>query len=214
MSARTAWLAGATGVIGGYCLDALIADADYTAVHAFVRRPLVRSDAKLTAHVVDFDRLAETPTPPPVDDAYCCLGTTMKQAGSREAFERVDYGYVVAFAELALKAGASQFLLVSAVGADTHSLVYYSRIKGRAEDAVQALGFRTVHIFRPSLLLGPREEQRPFEELSKNLMPVLAPLMQGPLAIYRPVQARDVARRMVAVAAENRSGRLVHHFTE
>jgi uncharacterized protein YbjT (DUF2867 family) len=214
MSARRAWLAGATGVIGGYCLDSLLADADYTAVHAFVRRPLGRSDATLTAHVVDFDRLAETPTPPPVDDAYCCLGTTMKQAGSREAFERVDYGYVLAFAELALISGATQFLLVSAVGADAHSPFYYSRVKGRAEDAVQALGFRCVHICRPSLLLGPREEHRPMEALSKAIAPAFAPLMQGSLAIYRPVHARDVALRMVAVAHENRSGRHVHYFTE
>jgi uncharacterized protein YbjT (DUF2867 family) len=214
MSARRAWLAGATGVIGGYCLDALLADADCAAVHAFVRRPLARSDAKLTAHVVDFDRLAETQAPPAVDDAYCCLGTTMEKAGSQAAFERVDHDYVVAFAELALRAGAKQFLLVSAVGANAHSMFYYNRAKGRAEDGVQALGFHCVHIFRPSLLLGPREEQRPLEALSKSIAPAFAPLMQGPLAIYRPMHARDVARRMVEVAKENRSGRHVHHFTE
>jgi len=214
MSARRAWLAGATGVVGGYCLDALLADADCARVHAFVRRPLASSDAKLSAHIVDFDRLAEMPTPPPVDEAYCCLGTTMKQAGSREAFERVDYSYVLAFAELALLSGATQFLLVSAVGADAQSPFYYSRVKGRAEEAVQALGFRCVHIFRPSLLLGPREEERPLEALSKAIAPAFAPLMLGSLAIYRPVHARDVARRMVAVAAENRSGRHVHYFTE
>jgi uncharacterized protein YbjT (DUF2867 family) len=214
MSARRAWLAGATGVIGGYCLDELLADADCAAVHAFVRRPLARSDAKLTAQVVDFERLAEAPAPPPVDDAYCCLGTTMEKAGSQAAFERVDHGYVVAFARLALAAGAQQLLLVSAVGANAHSLFYYNRAKGRAEDDVLALGFRCVHVFRPSLLLGPREEHRPLEALSKAVAPAFAPLMQGPLAIYRPVHARDVARRMVQVAKEDRSGRHVHHFTE
>jgi len=214
MNARRAWLAGATGVVGGYCLDALLADPAYGAVHTFARRSLSRIDAKLMTHTIDFNRLAAMPAPPAVDDAYCCLGTTMKQAGSRDAFERVDYDYVCAFAHLALRAGASQFLLVSAVGANARSSVYYSRIKGRTEDAVQALPFRSVHLFRPSLLMGPREGHRGGEAFSKTLAPLLAPLLIGPLAKYRPVHARDVALRMIAVAKQSQSGRHIHYFTE
>jgi uncharacterized protein YbjT (DUF2867 family) len=214
MKARNAWIAGATGVVGGYCLDALLADPVYGDVQAFTRRPLSRTDARLTTNVVDFDRLASLPTAPPVDDAYCCLGTTMKQAGSRAAFERVDYEYVCAYAELAARNGASQFLLVSAVGANARSSIYYSRVKGRAEDTVQAMAFRGVHLFRPSLLMGPRPEQRRGEAFSKTIAPLFAPLLLGPLARYRPVHACDVALRMIAVAKQDQSGRHVHYFTE
>jgi uncharacterized protein YbjT (DUF2867 family) len=214
VNARRAWLAGATGVVGGYCLDALLADPAYGDVHTFARRSLSRIDAKLMTHTIDFDRLASLSAAPAVDDAFCCLGTTMKQAGSRAAFERVDYEYVRAWAELAVRAGASQFLLVSAVGADPKSAVYYSRIKGRAEEAVQALPFRAVHLFRPSLLLGPRSEQRTGESISKAVVPLFAPLLLGPFAKYRPVHARDVALRMVAVAKQDQRGRHIHYFTE
>jgi len=214
MKARRAWIAGATGVVGAYCLDALLADPVYGDVQAFTRRPLSRTDARLTTNVIDFDGLASLPAPQPVDDAYCCLGTTMKQAGSRAAFERVDYEYVRAYADLAARSGASQFLLVSAVGADTRSSIYYSQVKGRAEEAVQAMPFRTVHLFRPSLLMGPRPEQRRGESISKAIAPLFAPLLLGPLARYRPVHACDVALRMIAVAKQDQSGRHVHYFTE
>lgn len=214
MKTRHAWIAGASGVVGGYCLDALLADPVYGPVQAFTRRPLSRTDARLTTSVIDFDQLASLPAAPPVDDVYCCLGTTMKQAGSRAAFERVDYEYVRAYADLAARSGASQFLLVSAVGADPRSSVFYSQVKGRTEAAVRAMPFRSVHLFRPSLLMGPRPEQRRAESISKTIAPLFAPLLLGPLARYRPVHACDVALRMIAVAKQDQSGRHVHYFTE
>ena len=214
MTASVSVLAGASGLIGGYCAEALVADPACVAVHVLVRRPLARSDAKLTQHTVDFDRLAESALLPAVDEAYCCLGTTMKSAGSHAAFERVDLEYVRSFAKLALGSGARQFMLVSAVGADAGSAVYYNRVKGRAEEAVQALPFQCVHIFRPSLLLGARTERRPGEKLAQTAAPFIAPLLRGPLARYRPVHARDVATRMVALARQDLHGRHVHYFTD
>jgi len=212
MTTRRALLAGASGLVGGHCLSALTADPDYEAVHALVRRPLERSHPKLTMHTVDF---ASLPLPPArVDDAYCCLGTTMKLAGTQEAFERVDFEYVRNFAQLALAAGATQCLLVSAVGADARSLVYYNRVKGQAEEAVQALGFRCVHVFRPSLLLGPRREERPMEALGQSIAPALAPLLVGSLARYRAVPAELVAERMVQAAKQDQSGVHIHYFTD
>jgi uncharacterized protein YbjT (DUF2867 family) len=214
MSTRRAWVAGATGVIGGYCLDALLADADYAQVHALVRRPLARPGPRLTVHVVDYDQLDSAADLPAADDAYCCLGTTMKQAGSRAAFERVDFEYVRTFARCALAAGATQFLLVSAVGADAASRIFYDRVKGRAEDVVRALPFRSVHIMRPSLLLGPRPERRRGEALAKTVAPWLAPLLVGTLAKYRPVHARTVATAMVALARQDLRGHHIHYFKD
>jgi uncharacterized protein YbjT (DUF2867 family) len=212
MKTRRAMLAGASGLVGGQCLEALLADADYDAVHALVRRPLERAHDKLTICTVDFARLPSAPAQ--VDDAFCCLGTTMKLAGSHEDFERVDLDYVRNFAQLALTAGATQFLLVSAVGADTRSLVYYNRVKGRAEEAVLASSFRCVHIFRPSLLLGERREDRPGEAFAQTIAPSLAPLLVGPLARYRAVPAATVARHMVDAAKQDVSGVHFHYFTE
>jgi uncharacterized protein YbjT (DUF2867 family) len=205
-------LAGASGLVGGHCLEALLADADYDAVHALVRRPLGRAHDKLTAHTVDFASLPSAPVR--VDDAYCCLGTTMKLAGSHSEFERVDFEYVRNFAQLALAANATQFLLVSAVGADSRSLVYYNRVKGRAEEAVLASSFRCVHIFRPSLLLGARREDRPGEALAQTIAPTLAPLLVGPLARYRAVPAETVAKRMLEAAKQDLTGVHFHYFTE
>ena len=119
MNTRTALLLGATGLVGGHCLDLLLADAAYDAVVTLGRRPLGRSHPKLTHHVVDFDRLAEAASLIEARDVFCCLGTTMKKAGSKEAFRKVDYEYPVAAARIAAANGAEQYLLISALGAGT-----------------------------------------------------------------------------------------------
>ncbi len=136
MDQRKALLAGATGLIGGHVLDLLLADPAYGEVIALVRRPLDVEHDKLTGLVVDFDRLDEMPDPPAADDVFCCLGSTMKKAGSKAAFRKVDHDYVVATARLGLAGGARRFLLVSAVGAGASSRNFYSRVKGEAEDSV------------------------------------------------------------------------------
>ncbi|HEX7243690.1 MAG TPA: oxidoreductase [Longimicrobiaceae bacterium] len=204
---RTALLLGATGLVGGHCLDLLLADDAYGHVTVVGRRPVSREHPKLRQHTVDFDRLADSAAL--FDDArdvFCCLGTTIRAAGSREAFRRVDLEYPREAAELASRAGAERFLLVSAMGADPGSRVFYNRVKGEAEEAVRALPFREVVILRPSLLMGERTERRPAEALAQRMMGPLSFLLSGPLLKYRPVEGRTVARAMVRLAKAGGTG--------
>jgi uncharacterized protein YbjT (DUF2867 family) len=133
-------------------------------------------------------------------DIYCCLGTTIKKAGSQEAFRTVDFSLVVTTAELMRKQGADQFLVISAMGADSNSKIFYNRTKGEMESALQGLNYPCLRILRPSLLLGNREEFRLGEKIGILLTPVLRPFLLGSLKKYRPVEAQSVAQFMVKVA--------------
>jgi len=206
---RTALLAGGTGLVGSHCLTLLLRDPAYTRVVALVRRPLPLTDPKLEARVVEFDRLDERDVPR-AEDVYCTLGTTIRRAGSREAFRRVDHDFVVALARQSAARGATQFMVVSSIGADPRSAVFYSRVKGETERDVSAVPFRAVHIMRPSLLVGERSEHRPLEHISIRLFSMLAPLLVGPARRYRPIRAEVVARAMVAVA--HRADQGVHVY--
>jgi uncharacterized protein YbjT (DUF2867 family) len=206
---RTALLLGATGLVGGHCLELLLEDERYERVRALVRRPLAVRHRRLDSQVVDFDRLAEHPELLAVDDVFCCLGTTMAQAGSESAFRHVDYDYPVQAAEISSGQGADQFLMVSALGADPQSRIFYSRVKGEAEAVIKRLPFRAVWILRPSLLLGDRAELRIGERLASALSRPLTPLMVGSLRRYRPVAARDVALAMVHLARQQSTGGMV-----
>ena len=195
-------LAGATGLVGGEALRMFVADPAFSHVVALVRRPLegpIANDARLEQHVVDFDKLAKQRPPLAVDAVVSALGTTIKVAGSQEAFRRVDFDYPLALARIGLAEGAKHFLLVSALGASAKSPVFYNRVKGELEDAVQALGYPSVTIVRPSLLLGDRREVRLGEEIAKRFG-FLAP------GKYRPVEARAVASALVQAVREGRPG--------
>lgn len=207
----SALLLGASGLVGGHCLERLLVEPAYDRVVVLGRRPLPRDHPKLEQRVVDFDQLGDSADMFSVDHVFCCLGTTIRKAGSREAFRRVDLGYPRETARLAAGRGARRYLLVSAVGADPTSRIFYNRVKGEAEEAVQAFPFDAVVVLRPSLLLGDRDERRPGERLAEVVLRPLAPLMVGPLARYRPVQASAVAATLVQAALEGRSG---HHVIE
>lgn len=204
-------MAGASGAVGSEVLRLLLDDTEWEAVHSLVRRPGETEQPKLVEHVVDFDDLDAHVGLFAGADVFCCLGTTMAKAGSREAFRKVDYDYVVKLAELAADAEARQFLLVTAIGASSKSLSFYSRVKADAERAVSAVRVPAVHIFRPSLLLGSRGEGRPGEDVGKLLAPVVSPLMIGPLARYKPVYPAEVARRMVEAAKSQQVGVHIHY---
>lgn len=204
MTTRTALVAGASGLVGGHVLDLLLEDEAYTAITALVRRELPRTHRKLTQHRVDYDRLDRTL--PRADDVFCCLGTTMKRAGSADEFRKVDFTYVERLARLAWQHRAKQFLLVSAVGANPRSRVFYNRVKGDVEEAVRKVAFDAVHIFRPSLLLGHRQEHRPAEWLAMVVGHVLGVAFVGPLARYRPIPARTVAKAMIRAATQAAQG--------
>jgi uncharacterized protein YbjT (DUF2867 family) len=211
---RTALVAGASGLVGGHVLRLLLADPQYERVTVLARRELSLAHKKLAQRVVAFDRLAEVGDFPRVHDVFCCLGTTIKQAGSQDAFRKVDFTYVVELARVALRHRASQFLLVTAIGADPGSRVFYSRVKGEVEAAVQRLQFDGVHIFRPSLLFGARAAPRPAERAAALLSRLVAWAFVGPLGKYRPIKGEAVARAMVRAAREAARGVHVYESAE
>lgn len=204
---RAVMLLGATGLVGGELLRQLLANPTIGRVVALTRRPLEQPTGvapeqlrRLDVRIVDFDRLegsAEAFTG--VEQVFCALGTTIRQAGSKAQFRHVDHDIPLAAARLGLKLGARHFLVVSAIGADPASRVFYNRVKGEVERDLTALGYRSLTIVRPSLLLGDRREFRLGEEVAKRLRW----LMPGKWA---PVQARDVAAALVRAAVRDETG--------
>ncbi len=203
METRTAWVAGASGLVGGFLLDALLESPLYREVCSLGRRELPRQHPKLLQRTVDFARL-EAEALPAAEDAFCALGTTIKKAGSQEAFRAVDHDAVLAFAKAARQAGARRFLVVTALGADPGSRVFYNRVKGEVEEALKGVGFDSLFILRPSLLLGERAEHRAGERAAIVLSKALAPLLR-PFS-GRPIEARTVARAMLALAGSAQNG--------
>jgi uncharacterized protein YbjT (DUF2867 family) len=193
--ARSVLLAGATGLIGQEILHGLLTDAAVASVQVLARRPLALAHAKLKTHVVRFDAL---PQLPPVDEAYLALGTTIRTAGSQAAFRAIDFDANLAVAVAAQVAGARRLGLVSAMGADRASKVFYSRVKGELEEAIAGLGFQGLVIARPSLLMGDREALgqpvRPGEQWGMRVGRWLRPVIP---ANYRPIRARDVAQALL-----------------
>ena len=194
-------VAGATGLVGRALVRQLADEPAWREVRALVRRvPLGEAGGPRLVQVpVDYERLDAPPSWAAADQVFCAMGTTIRQAGSQAAFRRVDYDYPVALARAARASGARHFLLVSAAGADPRSRVFYNRVKGELETAIAELGFRSVTIARPSLLLGKRAEPRLGEQVGK-VLGLLAP------ARWRPVPAERVARALVEAAREDRPG--------
>ena len=199
---KTALLVGASGLVGGHCLQLLLESDHYAQVVVLVRRPLGIDHPKLVEHQIDFDKLGDHKPLFDADDVFCCLGTTIKTAGSQEAFIRVDYTYPVEIARIAKATGASQMLLVSSMGASANSTVFYTRIKGEVEQKIADLRFASTTILRPSLLLGkrPAHDKRPGEEIGQWIGKNLGFLFIGPLRKYRAVTAEAVAAVMVKTA--------------
>lgn len=209
--ARTAVLAGATGLVGRFLLRRLAIAPEYDRVYALARHE-PEYEPRVQWLRTDFANLDAVCAPLAPDDVYCCLGTTAAKAGPA-GLEDVDYRMVVDLAKATRAAGAKQFIVVSALGASSLSPAHYSRVKARMESAVSRLGFEAVHIFRPSLLIGPRTEERFWEDLfEKSIMPVVTPLLIGPLKSLRPVAGDTVAAAMVAAALKPAKGRKIHHL--
>jgi uncharacterized protein YbjT (DUF2867 family) len=193
----TALIAGASGLVGRHLLDLLLAAPEYDRVVSLGRRQLEIAHPKLTQLVVDFAALDLALAGVRCDDVYCCLGTTIRQAGSRENFRAVDHAAVLAVGWAAQRRGALRFFLVSALGADPRSRIFYNRVKGETEEALLVLDFGTLALFRPSLLLGRRVHARLGERVMAAVLWFAEPLLFGRLRKYRSIEAATVARAML-----------------
>ncbi len=211
MTARTACIAGATGLVGSALVDVLLEGTTFESVVTVGRRPIERAHPKLSQVTVDFAKLDATALPP-VTDAFCALGTTIKKAGSKEAFRAVDHDAVLSFARAAKERGATRFYVVTALGADAHSWVFYNRVKGEVEAALTAMGFASLAIARPSLLTGDRAEHRAGERFAQAMTSALAPIVKH--FDSRPIEGRTVALALRAIAENPPEGARVYLSAE
>ncbi len=204
---KVALIVGTTGLIGGQLLELLLAEDHYTKIIAVSRKPLAQIHPKLENLVVDFNRLSEYSDTLKADDVFCCLGTTMKQAGSEAAFRKVDFEYPLQIAKITIASGARQFLLITALGANKKSSIYYNRVKGEVEEVIGELAFITYHIFRPSFLQGDRSEKRIGEQSTKVFFKIFGFLVPKK---FKAIDSKKVARAMLAKAKEVKQGAFIY----
>jgi uncharacterized protein YbjT (DUF2867 family) len=197
---RRALLLGASGLTGSHLLRFLLEDDRYDLITSVGRKPLELTHKKLQQAVVDFDHPNSQQQLFKMDDIFCCLGTTIKKAGSRENFIKVDHTYPLACARLSKAAGAKRFIITTSLGAHPQSPNFYLRTKASLEEELEALNFERLIIVRPSLLLGDRAERRFLESLAIKAMPVIDFLLIGRLRKYRAIEAKKVAWCMVHLA--------------
>ena len=210
---ETALVVGATGLVGNQCLKTLLDREAYERVIAFTRRPLGQQHPRLVETIVDFDKLEELEAFPTAD-VFCALGTTIEKAGSQPDYLKVDFEYPRIIAERSAAAGATQFLLVTSVGADPRSGNFYLRVKAQLEKAITEMAFASVHVFRPAFLIGSREEFRLGEILGVTASRALQFALVGKLRKYRPIAASTVAAAMAVAAREARPGRHIYHYDD
>ena len=209
----TATLIGSTGLIGGYLLEELLYDPSFDNVKILIRKPVTVSDAKLEKKIVDFnDNDSLLVAISNSDVVFCSVGTTnWKTKGDREAYRRIDYDIPVKAARFCKMTGCEKFVFVSSVGANAKARGFYLKLKGEIEEAVQTVGLNSVHVMRPSMLLGNRKEFRFGEKLGTPLIKAFSFLLSSK---YKPIQARDVARAMVTAAKRNNEGFFVHEYSD
>ncbi len=198
---------GATGLVGGEVVKELLRSEAYGEVRVLSRRPLGFQHPKLHETIADLEELEEnTKVFADVRDVFCCLGTTIRKAGSQVKFRKVDLEYPLRAAKIARQQGVKQFLAVTAMGADPASRIFYNRVKGEAEQVLSSVGLPGVHLFRPSLLLGKRNDFRFVERAGAFFMTRLDPIMRGSASKYRALPAATLARAMVSIAHTGTAG--------
>jgi uncharacterized protein YbjT (DUF2867 family) len=194
---RTALIIGASGLVGGFCLNKLLNEPKYCQITALVRRPLNKSHPKLIEKIIDFDQIKNNQKDIQGQDVYCCIGTTFLKSPKPSLYEKIDFTYPYEIALIAQKNGAERFALVSALTADPKGLFFYSRVKGKLEEAIKKLNFQSTVILRPSYLVGERKEFRPIEKMGVMILKILSPILLGPLQKMRPIEANTVATVLV-----------------
>ena len=216
MKNLSAVVLGFTGLTGGELVKQLLDDSDFLTVIILVRKPVSFSHPKLIVLVTDFNNLVDFRKNIGKSNClFCCIGTTQsKVKGDREAYKKVDIDIPVNAAKMAIDAGFTSYLLVSAVGANVHSTNFYLKIKGEVEKEIAALNFRAFHTFRPSFLLGERKEVRVGEIIAKGAIKIVSFLLFGSLQKYKGIDAKDVAKAMIHAAKSDNVGMTVHHYED
>ncbi|MEI7829804.1 MAG: oxidoreductase [Prolixibacteraceae bacterium] len=200
---KTCLVAGASGLVGSSLVRMLQESPQYDKVHILVRSEIDLVHPKLVQHLVDFEKLVDCDLDFKVIDAFVTLGTTIAKAGSKNAFYKVDHDFVVAFAKRAYSLGASGLFVVSSMGANPSSSIFYNKVKGEMEENIKGIGFPRIGIFRPSLLLGPRSEKRAGERFAGWMMQALDFIIP---AKYKSIHVDKVAKRMVELALNETKG--------
>src|SRR5580693_2377480 len=211
---KVALLAGATGLVGGFLLDVLLDAAEFSRVIAATRRPLAREHPRLANRTVQFEKIDSQLSGFTCHAAFCCHGTTIRAAGSEQAFRRVDVDYILTVARVARAAQAQRFIVVSSVGANARSGNFYLRTKGEMEEALVEMRFAALDILQPGVLLGWRREMRSLELATRVLMPLVNPLLVGSYAVYRGISARTVALAMLGAARSGRRGTQRYRYAD
>lgn len=206
---KTAIIIGASGLTGKALLYQLLQDDSFSRVIVFVRKELTIAHTKLTQHAIDFNDLNSCKDLIKGDVVFCCMGTTIKTAGSQEAFKKVDFTYPVEFAKLAKENNVPVFCLQSSLGADAKSNNFYLKTKGETEDAIRNLNFQSFATFRPSMLLGDRTEFRLGEKIGKVVMQALSFAFIGKLKRYKAIHVKQVASAMIKHSKAENTGNAV-----
>jgi uncharacterized protein YbjT (DUF2867 family) len=199
---KTCIVAGASGLVGSSLVRMLLESPGYEKVHILVRKKIDLNHPKLAQHIVDFDKLADYQADFKADDAFVTLGSTIAKAGSKSAFYKVDHDFVVSFAKKARSLGASGLFVVSSMGANASSSIFYNKVKGEMEENIKAIGFPSLGIFRPSLLLGPRQEKRAGEKFAGWMMQIFDFMIP---AKYKSIHVDKVANKMIELALSDKN---------
>lgn len=206
---KTAILLGATGLTGGILLQKLLQDSRYRKVVIFSRRKVAVKHPKIEEHLVDLLQLENEKDFFKADEIFCCIGSTQKKTPDEKTYHQIDYGIPVTAAKIAKEKGIDNFLVISALGANAGSKLFYNRTKGEMERDVLAEGIPKTFIFQPALIAGDREEKRIFEKISKEVMKVANPLLSGGLKKYRSIHPETIAEAMLKVANSGYSKKLI-----
>ncbi len=212
--AKIAVLAGATGLTGGLLLEDLLNDSMYSSVIVLTRKSLQLTNNKIKEIICDVDSIEQHASEIKGDVVFCCLGTTIKKAGSQEAFKKVDYLYPFRLAQIAKANGIPKYIVISAMGSSVNSMVFYNRVKGEMERDIAALNFDAFHIIQPSLIMGERKEHRMGENIAQNLFPIFDKLLIGGLKKYKSIQAAQIAKAMLAISKQESRGVIKHENDE
>jgi uncharacterized protein YbjT (DUF2867 family) len=200
MKSKIALVLGATGLVGQKLVEKLTIDERYESILIINRREVNYTHPKIQEKVIDFDKINESIKQVNATDLFCCVGTTIKTAGSQEAFRKVDFDIPVNFGKIAKRNEIQNFVIISSIGANSKSATFYSKVKGEVEDQLSALRIPHLTILRPSLLLGNRDEKRLGEGISQVLFSCFGFLMVGPLKKYKAIPASQVAKAMIYYA--------------